>query len=73
MPTAGEKDAFSKTIQEIASAQNIDHMEAIIDYCERTGLEVEVAATLTNATLKSMIELEAREKRYLPKSSKLPI
>jgi hypothetical protein len=60
-------------VQERAQDQSIDIMEAIIDYCEETGLEVEVAATLINSTLKAIIEIEARKKRYLQKSSKLPV
>jgi hypothetical protein len=73
MPTLAEKEAFSLLIQENAQKQGIEHMEAIIDYCEKTGLEVEVAATLLSATLRSIIEIEARKKRYLQKSSQLPV
>jgi Phage late-transcription coactivator len=73
MPTIAEKDAFSLIIQDRAQKQNIDHIEAITDYCEETGLEVEVAATLTNPTLRSIIEIEARKKRFLQKSSQLPV
>jgi len=73
MPTTDEKNKFSLLIQDIAQKQGIDHMEAITDYCETTGLEVEVAATLINLTLKSIIEIEARKKRYLQKSSQLPV
>jgi len=73
MPTKEERNAFSIMIQEIALAQSISHMEAITDYCDRTGLEVEVAATLVNSVLKAKIELEARSKRYLTKNSTLPV
>jgi hypothetical protein len=48
-------------------------MDAITTYCESTELEVEMAATLINETLKDLIESEASELRYLPKSGKLPI
>jgi hypothetical protein len=36
-------------------------------------LEVEIAATLLNETLKSKIESEAQQLRYLPRGSKLPL
>jgi len=73
MPTRDEKNTFSLMVEEIALTQSISHMEAITDYCDKTGLEVEVAATLINTTLKAKIELEARAKRYLTKNSILPI
>ena len=73
MPTREEKNAFSLLIEEVVARSGISHMEAITDHCERTGLEVEVAATLVNPTLKAKIELEARQRRYLPKDSTLPV
>lgn len=48
-------------------------MEAIVDYCEEVGLEVEVAATLINPILKMKIEEEAQALRFLQRNSKLPI
>ena len=48
-------------------------MDAVTTYCDRNNLEIEVAATLINDSLKSIIQGEAMDLRYLPKSSKLPI
>jgi Phage late-transcription coactivator len=73
MSTREEKNTFSIMIEQRAETQKVRHMEAIIDYCEESGLELEVAATLINSSLKSKIENEARELRFLPKSSKLPL
>ena len=73
MPTRDEKDKFSVMIEELTINEGVTHMEAIVDYCSKTGLEVEVAATLVNANLKSKLESEARALRYLGKSSALPI
>jgi hypothetical protein len=73
MPTKEEKNMFSLMIEATATREGITHMEAITDYCSKTGLEVEVAAQLINGTLKSKIELEARTLRYLPKNSTLPV
>jgi hypothetical protein len=36
-------------------------------------MEVEVAASLLNTALKSKIELEARELRFLPRQGHLPL
>ena len=49
-------------------------MDAVLMYCEETGLEVEIAAKLVSGPLKSKIQLEAEELHFLPKSNttKLP-
>ena len=73
MTTREERNTFSMMIEERAKKHDCSHMEAIIDYCEETGLELEVAGSLVNSTLKAKIEEEARDLRYLPKGSKLPL
>ncbi len=60
-------------IMQMAINEKIDHMDAITTYCERNNLEIEVAATLINESLKSLIESEAEQLRYLPRSGRLPI
>ena len=60
-------------IMNLAIKEKIDHMDAVTTYCDRNNLEIEVAATLINDSLKSIIQGEAMDLRYLPKSSKLPI
>jgi hypothetical protein len=73
MATREEKNRFSMMIMELAINEKIDHMDAITSYCERNNLEIEVAATLINESLKSIIQGEAMELRYLPRGSKLPL
>ena len=73
MANREEKNRFSMMIMEMANNQNIDHMDAITDYCEKNNLEIEIAATLINDSLKSLIEGEAMELRFLPRGSKLPL
>jgi hypothetical protein len=57
----------------LAIQEKIDHMDAITSYCERNNLEIEVAASLINDSLKSIIEGEAMELRFLPRGSRLPL
>lgn len=71
--TREEKNRFSMMIIEYARKLGCDYMDAITTYCEKSNLEVEVAATLVNDTLRELIQSEAAELRYLPKSSKLPL
>ena len=73
MATREEKNRFSMMIIEMAIAEKIDHMDAIATYCEKHNLEIEVAASLINDSLKSIIEGEAMELRYLPRGGKLPL
>lgn len=73
MATKDEKNNFSIAIEEIAAEHNVSYIEAVTLYCEQTGLEVELAATLVNDILKSKIRSEAQVLRYLPRTSKLPI
>lgn len=73
MATKEEKHNFSLQIEILAEKLKVSYIEAITHHCEETGLEVELAATLLNESLKSKIEDEAQNLRYLPRSSRLPI
>ena len=73
MATREEKNNFSMMIMEIALKEKIDHMDAITSYCERNNLEIEVAASMINESLKSIIQGEAMELRFLPRGGKLPL
>ena len=75
MPTKDEMTTFSLNIETIVSKKNIPYMDAVLIYCEETGLEVELAAKLVSGALKSKIQLEAEDLNFLPKSNttKLPL
>ena len=73
MATKEEKQNFSLQIETLAATLGISYIEAITHHCEATGLEVEMAATLINDSLKSKVECEAQQLRYLPRGSSLPI
>ena len=70
MATKDEMAKFAKEIHDLVS-------EAIAAYCKETGLEIEVAATLCNANLKSRIECDALDNNMLKEKSsrfsRLPI
>lgn len=74
MPTKEEIKNFSLLIENFALEKNVNHIEAIIEYCQQTGLELEVAASLLNSNLKSKIELLASDLNMLKiKKSRLPV
>jgi phage-related tail protein len=74
MPTKDEITTFSLEIETLAKKKNMAYMDAVIEYCESIGLEVEVAAKLISGALKSKIKMEAEDLHFLPKSNtaKLP-
>ena len=74
MPTKDEMKKFAFAIDSMVANTDYTYLEAIIEYCKKTGLEVEVAASLVNSSLKTKIESQAMEHNMLKiKSSKLPI
>lgn len=65
MPSKDEMSSFAKAIDELVSKTDYNYIEAIVEYCNQTGLELEVAATLVNNNLKAKIELDAIESRMI--------
>lgn len=74
MPTKDEMAKFAKAIDALVAKTDYNYIEAIIEYCKETGLEVEVAASLVNANLKSKLENDAMDNNMLKeKGSRLPL
>jgi hypothetical protein len=73
MPTKDEIKNFSMMVEELATKLRCNRMDAILQHCKETGLEVEVASTLISAALKAKIKEEAQELNLIKKSSKLPL
>lgn len=73
MATREEVAEFSTRILEMADEQGEPCMDVIIQYCDDTGIEIEVAATLVSASLKARIREEAQSINLIKKAAKLPI
>jgi len=74
MPTKEEMIKFAGEIEEIVATTDYNYLEAIIEYCNKTGLETEVAATLISPNLKAKIHEQAENMNMLKtKGSRLPI
>lgn len=73
MATKDEIKNFSIMIEELATKLRCNRMDAIIQHCKDSGLEIEVASTLISSALKSRIKEEAQELNLIKKSSKLPL
>jgi len=66
---------FQREVETLAFEKRIDFMEAVLLYCEQSGMEVEVAGSLirSSAKMKARIQDEAEALNYFPKTSKLPL
>jgi hypothetical protein len=73
MPTKDEIKTFSMMIEKLAGDLKCNRIDAIVQHCNTTGLEIEVASTLVSSALKSKIKEEAQELNLIKKTSQLPL
>jgi hypothetical protein len=64
---------FTIAIENIAKEKNLTHMDAVLYYCEKEGIEPDSVGSLVSKGLKEKIEANARELNFLPKRAQLPI
>lgn len=64
---------FSLFIESIVLDKKINHMEAVLYYCEKNYIDPEDIAKLINKNLKEKIQLNMIESNMLPKTGKLDI
>lgn len=60
---------FSMEIEELVYMKDIPYIDAVVEYCEQTGFEIETAAKLVSGVLKSKIQLEAEDLHFLKRSN----
>ena len=64
---------FTLEIENIVKNKEIAHMEAVLWYCDKEGIEPDTVNTLISKGLKEKIEANARELNFLPRQAQLPI
>ena len=64
---------FSLEIEKVAQDKNINHLDAVIWYCQNNELEPDSVGRLITKGLKEKIEANARELNFLEKTAQLPI
>lgn len=64
---------FSEIIERTVIDKRISYLDAVIWYCEKNELEIDVAAKLLNTTIKSKLEVEAQDLNFLAKGARLPL
>ena len=66
--------AFSMKIEKLVVEKKIPYMDAIVHYCDNSGMEIETAAKLINTKIKQSIASEASDLNMMKeKINKLPI
>lgn len=73
MASKEEQIDFSNFIENLALELKCDYLDAILEHCKITSLEIEVAATLISAPLKAKMKEQAEKNNQLKKISRLPI
>jgi hypothetical protein len=73
MPTKSEIQEFSEAIMNLAEESKESIVDTIVSYCEKNGLEIDIASTLVSSSLKAKIREEAQELNLLKKTAKLPV
>tara|TARA_Y100000296_G_scaffold8311_2_gene9835 strand:- start:24 stop:242 length:219 start_codon:yes stop_codon:yes gene_type:complete len=64
---------FTNTIENIAKEKQITHMEAVLHYCEKEGIDPQTVKSLISKGLKEKIEANARDLNFLPRQAQLPV
>ena len=64
---------FTLEIEKIAKEKQITHMDAVLCYCEKEGIEPDTLRSLVSKGLKEKIEANARELNFLPRQAQLPV
>ena len=65
--------SFSLEIESIAKEKRVTHMEAVLWYCKKEGIEPDTVSSLISKSLKEKIEANARDLNFLPRQAQLPI
>jgi sulfite reductase alpha subunit-like flavoprotein len=77
MPTKEEIQNFSLMLREYAAHKNIGLWEALLLYCQTTGMESEVAASLLTKAVLADLSVEVQDMNLLKvrgkKAGRLPI
>lgn len=64
------KEKFAKDIENLVLTKQMSYIDAMVEYCEINGIEVESVAKLISKPLKDKLRFEATELNYLKQTAK---
>ena len=67
------KKEFEEQVEDIVWELDVNHLDAVLIFCERKGIEPEETRKLMTPTLKDKLEVEGMKINLLPKRGVLPI
>ena len=67
------KKRFSTAVEKFIREHRVPPMEAIIEVCERNGIDPADVGRLLSPSLKSKLEAEAMSLNLLPRGNQLPV
>ena len=69
------KDKFASDIEQLVLTTSMNYIDAIVQYCEDNGIEIESVSKLMSKPLKEKVKYDATELNYLKKTTraKLPL
>lgn len=69
------QENFYKEIESLVKSHKLDYIDAIVHYCDKNQIELEVAASLvkSNGRIKSVVQAEGEVLNILPRRARLPI
>jgi len=73
MNTMSTTKTFSLKIESVVQEKRITHMEAVLWYCKKEGIEPDTVGNLISKALKQKIEANARDLNFLPRHAQLPV
>lgn len=67
--------SFVEEITKLTTTHNLDIMDAVVHFCEKTGMEIETAASIIkkHEGLKSLLQEQAETLNFMPKRARLPL
>lgn len=68
------EEKFMTRINELVKGKGLDHMEAVIEFCDENKIDVEEVLPLIGRTLKEKIKVDAENGGYMKtKNARLPV
>lgn len=68
-----DRSSFTAAIEQMVAEKKMEYMDAILIYCQQTGIEIESVPKLISQTIKEKLSDEAHALNMLgPKSPSLP-
>jgi len=69
-----DEQKFMTRIEELVKVKQLDHMEAVIKFCDENRIDIEEVLPLIGRTLKEKIRVDAENAGYMKtKSARLPV